>query len=415
MARRPRFLAPAERLRSFFARERVARFVLPVLMLGVAAGLFLVSAMDTKCGLHRGLMAAPEWFDPAFFQYNLLLGLTAILIVPLVTLTYARTMAGRKQARIRREIPDDHEWEIMEPRLQERTGFRYYLGSCALATTVVVLGVSIVLMFKPVALPGHCGVDIGRGVNILVGGPYMASDAQPGSPEFKDFYSHVIASLVGFQFGFVGAYVYFITGLARSFFTFDLTPNTLVDGTVRMATASILALVCSYLLQELGLANLAPASFLIGFFPDRGFALLESSVTRLVPLLGGDPPRTIPLTVLGGMSYFHRVRLEREGFDNVENLRHALPGDLAVRTGFGYRQLAQWIGDAWLAAHLRDDYRTFVDAVGIASHDELARYFAGTAKPGLVDELVPAYLEDSKREALRHKLRVLQQLMSREG
>ena len=114
------------------------------------------------------------------------------------------------------------------------------------------------------------------------------------------------------------------------------------------------------------------------------------------------------------MSYLHRVRLEREGFDSVENLRHALPADLAVRTGFNYRQLAQWISEAWLAAHLRDDYRTAVDAIGISSRDELERYFAGTAKPELVDELVPAHLEENQRNALRHKLRIIQQLLARE-
>src|SRR6185437_12948649 len=97
MAHRPQSLFRTERVRRLLTREQLARIALPVLMVGVALGLFAVSARDAQCGAYRGLMAAPEWFDPAFFQYNLLLALVAIVIVPLVTLIYARTMAQRKQ------------------------------------------------------------------------------------------------------------------------------------------------------------------------------------------------------------------------------------------------------------------------------------------------------------------------------
>ena len=60
------------------------------------------------------------------------------------------------------------------------------------------------------------------------------------------------------------------------------------------------------------------------------------------------------------MSYTHELRLEREGFDNVENLSTADPVDLAVRTCFSYTQLKQWIDEAWLTTHLREDYPELV-------------------------------------------------------
>ena len=40
--------------------------------------------------------------------------------------------------------------------------------------------------------------------------------------------------------------------------------------------------------------------------------------------------RALPLSMLGGMSYAHELRLEREGFDNIENLSNADPVDLAA-------------------------------------------------------------------------------------
>ena len=78
--------------------------------------------------------------------------------------------------------------------------------------------------------------------------------------------------------------------------------------------------------------------------------------------------------MLAGMSYAHELRLEREGFDNVENLSNADAVDLAVRTCFSYPQLKQWIDEAWLASHLREDYPYFVRRSGLSTGEEL-RYF----------------------------------------
>ena len=87
-----------------------------------------------------------------------------------------------------------------------------------------------------------------------------------------------------------------------------------------------------------------------------------------------DSYRALPLSMLAGMSYAHELRLEREGFDNIENLSNADAVDLAVRTCFSYGQLKQWIDQAWLAAHLREDYPDFVRRTGIASSDELRHF-----------------------------------------
>ncbi len=74
---------------------------------------------------------------------------------------------------------------------------------------------------------------------------------------------------------------------------------------------------------------------------------------------------------LHGMSFAHEIRLRREGFDNVENLAHADAIDLAVRCGFPYTQLREWIDQAWLRGRLGEDYDAFWKYTGIGSGDEL--------------------------------------------
>ena len=100
--------------------------------------------------------------------------------------------------------------------------------------------------------------------------------------------------------------------------------------------------------------------------------------------------RALPLSMLAGMSYSHELRLEREGFDNIENLSSADAVDLAVRTCFSYGQLKQWIDQAWLATHLREDYPEFVRRTGIGSSDELQRFLStcDCAKVDGVEQLV---------------------------
>jgi hypothetical protein len=100
--------------------------------------------------------------------------------------------------------------------------------------------------------------------------------------------------------------------------------------------------------------------------------------------------------MLAGMSYAHELRLEREGYDNVENLINADAVDLAVRTSFSYTQLQQWIDQATLAAHLREDYPGFVARTGIEGSGELCCFLrtCDSAKVDGVEKLVAALSAD---------------------
>lgn len=381
---------------------------------------------------HSDFRAIAHWFDPVFFQYNLVMALLVIMVVPSLALSYTLIMADRKERRLQHEVPAERRGEIRR-RMGRRASFGEYRGSVWLTTTVVMLGVSILLLFKPVFSPGGMGVDFTLGANMLTMGPF--AELYEKNPDA--YYSHLIRNQIAFQFGFLGAYVYFIGAVVRAYFTLDLTSLTFVDGAIRMIVASILALVLSFafdlaLPDELiltpsasdarggdsfrsssviepssnpavstagagedskgnsehrsngaesiipaGLSLLPVVAFFLGFYPKRASLAIERIALRVMKnIIPEGNYRALPLSMLAGMSYSHELRLEREGFDNIENLSSADAVDLAVRTCFSYGQLKQWIDEAWLATHLREDYPEFVHRTGIGSSDELQRFLS---------------------------------------
>lgn len=373
-------------------------FIVPACLI---VGLGLESALGPDGVKYRDFRAVAHWFDPVFFQYNLVMTLLAVLVVPSLALSYIQAMTDRKEKLLQREVPVERRGEIRR-RMGRRASFSAYRGSVWLTTTVVLLGTCILLLFKPAPSSAELGVDFSLGANMLTMGPF--AELYEKNPEA--YYSHVVRSLTAFQYGFLGAYIYFIGSVIRAYFTLDLTSHTFVDGAVRMIVASILALVLSFVFNftfpEDFKAVAAPASnsasakedakdaadeteptipaslsllpvlsFFFGFYPKRAALAIERVVLKVMRSIPGDSYRALPLSMLAGMSYAHELRLEREGYDNVENLCSADAVDLAVCTCFSYNQSKQWIDQAWLAAHLREDYPDFVRHTSITSSNEL--------------------------------------------
>jgi hypothetical protein len=377
-------------------------FIIPTCLI---VGLGLESVLGPDGVRYRDFRAVAHWFDPVFFQYNLIMTLLAVLVVPSLALSYIQAMTDRKEKQLQREVPVARRGEIRQ-RMGRRASFSAYRGSVWLTTTVVLLGTCILLLFKPVPSSAEMGVDFSLGANMLTMGPF--AELFEKNPEA--YYSHLVRNLTAFQYGFLGAYIYFIGSVIRAYFTLDLTSHTFVDGAVRMIVASILALVLSFVFdfafpddfkdhastvpssakedaKEKGdlkdaaeetdstlpasLSLLPVLSFFFGFYPKRAALAIERVVLKAIRSIPGDSYRALPLSMLAGMSYAHELRLEREGYDNVENLSHADAVDLAVRTCFSYNQSRQWIEQAWLAAHLREDYPDFVRRTGITSSEEL--------------------------------------------
>lgn len=418
-------------------------FLVPILFI---VGLGLESALGPDGVIYHDFRAVAHWFDPVLFQYNLIMTLLAVLVVPSLALSYIQTMTDRKERQLQREVPAERRGEIRR-RMGRRASFGAYRGSVWLTTTVVLLGTCILLLFKPVFSAGGTGVDFSLGANMLTMGPFVELFGK--NPDA--YYSHLIRNLTAFQFGFLGAYIYFIGSVVRAYFTLDLTSHTFVDGSIRMIVASVLALVLSFVfdfvvpndfkhatatvttvakladsVESPSVATPSPAnggsrnnsdgmdatipaslallpvlSFFFGFYPKRASLAIERAVLTAMRNMPGDSYRALPLSMLAGMSYAHELRLEREGYDNIENLCNADAVDLAVRTCFSYSQLQQWIAQAWLAAHLREDYSDFVRRTGITSSDEL-RCFLTASDPAQgdgVEQLVAGLSTDPAANA----------------
>ena len=372
-----------------------AAYIVP--FLAIAGTLFYLTGPTA-------FMSVTRWLDPVLFQYNLLLLLVGVLIIPSLTYFYCTRMRGEKKRRLRLELgpalwarlnSDTDPASRIENRIELQFSMRHYAGTMTLVTVLVTLGAAIILFLKPIPLerlqapgtqdlPIQCqGLNFGQGANFLMLGPYMEYFIE-GNPVY---YHYLISSLTAFQFGFLGAYLYFITQLVRAYFTLDLRPNTFVDNSVRMSFGSLLAVVLSFMFPApaSGVASVSAPdpsgwipvlSFFVGFFPSRGLLILEKYATALlnVPIAKYE---SVPLSVLSGMSYAHEVQLNREGFDNAENLAHADPVELVLRTGFLFAQLREWIGEAWLRVHMGSDYPTFRAQTGITGAHELVDLLAG--------------------------------------
>ncbi|MDX2368785.1 MAG: hypothetical protein QNK36_10335 [Colwellia sp.] len=366
------------------------------------------------------------WFDPIFMAYNILLLLLIVMVAPSITFFYVHNKRVHKENRLRESLGHDEESKKkIKAYLDESFKMRHYAGSMTLLSIVILLGGAIILLLKPMTISSAgFGVDYSKGANFLMLGSYMHHFVEDNT---KEYMRVLIGTLTAFQFGFLGAYVYFIIHIVRSYFTLDLSPSIYTSCTVRIMMGAILSLVLSFfvisgqiesgigddvqeaakiVMQQSSLDTMKPPvplnlyyylpiiSFFIGFFPLRGLLVLERAASSLLHILPTEYHST-SLTDLTGMSYQHEIRLNREGFDNVENFVTADVVDLTMRTGFSYQQLLDWRSQAELIVFLGNDYDRFRQATSIDSVIHLkknANWFVDASNTGaligVIDELL---------------------------
>ncbi len=411
--------------------HRIGRFVVVIVILAIIA--VLIGVVFTASGNPTVLISdLPKWFDPAFFQYNFLMTVFVVCIVPIITYVYVTRMGSEKLNSLKRQLPTE-DWEnsrgFITDQIEKSFNLRHYIGSMFIIEAVILFGVSILLLFKPLPLPVdgsivQTGVDFRLGANFLMLGPHML-DYVHNNPIFHDW---LMITLIAFQFGFAGALIYFLTHLVRSYFTLDLSPNVFVASSVRMIMGSVISVIAAFFLVdfengvpvipmprgEISIGWLPALCFMIGHFPDRSLMWMNKIVSNN---FGIGQPRygSIRLELLAGMSHSHELRLRREGFDNVDNIVHLDCLDLAVRTGFSYRQLLAWRGEAWLRMRMRADFDEFRMATGIANMNDLSSYLdqyekdEGTGTKPDWGALLTVLAEDKER--IVNKVDVLSRLV----
>jgi hypothetical protein len=365
----------------------------------VAVPLLLFSAALTQVLVQAhpfdALGGMTKWFDPLLIVYDALLLLFGVLFVPLIATSYLVCMKDEKELRLRRELGPL--WPANEQRVKAYVAAQFrvrdYFVPVAAMMIIVAFGGAIVLLLHPV-WGASGGLDFKRGASLLLVGPRIEGF-------LSDETFHVIShSLTAFAFGFLGAYIYSITQLVRGYFTTDLNAGAFVASSTRIAMACALAVILAFSLSalviepgaktstlatflgtfrpshETATALLPLITFFFGYFPNTALRAVERITSRTLTWIVKDESwGATSLNKISGMNINHAFRMEREGFDNAENLACADPIELAMRTGFPYAQVQSWIDEARLLIHLGDDdFRAFTAGTGIRTYDQLLAF-----------------------------------------
>ena len=162
-------------------------------------------------------------------------------------------------------------------------------------------------------------------------------------------------------FGFLGAYVFALQSLLRSYLRADLRPKSYTHITVRIFVAVIFA----WLLELLFLADptsttseepLLVAAFVVGILPETLLVRLQETARRIVG--GANRQRlpqlyeSYPLTDLEGIDIYDRARLLEEGVGNIEGLAHHNLPELMMQTRIPVGRLVHWTDQAILHLHV---------------------------------------------------------------
>jgi hypothetical protein len=107
-------------------------------------------------------------------------------------------------------------------------------------------------------------------------------------------------------------------------------------------------------------------TFVVGIFPDDGIRWIMSFARRYLPGGHEREEEHYELQLLRGLNRWHAIRLNVEGIDNVHNMANADIYGLIQRTRFSVQQIFDWVDQAVLLIHLRDE-KEFeeVQAIGV--------------------------------------------------
>ena len=199
------------------------------------------------------------------------------------------------------------------------------------------------------------------------------------------------SSLVACGFAFLGAYIWSIQYIFRRMVTLDLPPGAYYSVGTRLVFSSFVALLYNHLANgiEGDLMNtrsvvdgqLPLIAFLTGIFPERLLNWMQEVV-------GGkfsrskDHAALLPLEMIEGISSFQSARLSEVGIENVQNLAHSSLVEIAVKTPFKPRIIADWMAQARLCLEFKQETNKLRNA-GIRSILD----FEEIAEAGLLDQL----------------------------
>ena len=152
-------------------------------------------------------------------------------------------------------------------------------------------------------------------------------------------------------FGFLGAYVFALFALLRSYLRKDLRPKTYAMIAARIMLVAALAWVFEQLLSPS--TGLNVAMFMIGIVPQSALQYLDEVVMgRILRRWKSDLRDRAPLSTVDGIDIYERLRLEEEGVTNLEALAHHDLIDLMLETRIPAPRLVDWVDQAVLQLYV---------------------------------------------------------------
>ena len=174
-----------------------------------------------------------------------------------------------------------------------------------------------------------------------------------------DVYGREKKSLAIVAWSILGGYMGGAQYIYRRFATIDLTPGNFFSLGIRMIIAPVIALLIAFATgwdsPEVSNEGVLVIAFLTGLFPERGMKVLMDRASGIFPTKNDNEVENFPLEAIQGVSYFHRVRLNEVGIDNVQNLAQFNFLLLVIKTPFPVRVLLDWVSQAKLLMEFHED------------------------------------------------------------
>ena len=197
-------------------------------------------------------------------------------------------------------------------------------------------------------------------------------------------------------FAFLGAYIFALQYLLRSYLRADLRPKSYTHVTVRIFVAVIFAWVLEQLYLNVPSANpkqdsLLVAAFVVGVLPETLLVRLQEAARRIA----GGRNRTrlpmlyerYPLTELEGIDIYDRTRLLDEGVGNIEGLAHHNLPELMMQTRIPVARLVYWTDQAILYLHTATTVEGTGKGTNATSSDQVrSEANSGTARLRILQE-----------------------------
>jgi hypothetical protein len=160
-------------------------------------------------------------------------------------------------------------------------------------------------------------------------------------------------------FAFLGAYVFSLNSVLRSYVRSDLRPKSYTHIVVRIIVAVVFAWVLEALFYSTpqvttGEDALLVLAFLVGLLPETLLVRLQEVGRQFVGKVGRLPQlvERYPLTDLEGIDIYDRARLLDEGVGNIEGLAHHDLPSLMMYTRIPVGRLVHWTDQAILFLHV---------------------------------------------------------------